>query len=76
MIDTPEIPPLSRQRAWQIKQQHDGKCIKCGKPLASKALCREHLIQNREHGRKRSGATKEYKCMSRRLEQDRGPHHD
>ncbi len=44
--------PISRQRKYQLRMQRDGRCSKCGKPVAQGSLCLEHLVQTRELKRK------------------------
>lgn len=45
---------MTRQRAWQIKQQREGRCILCGRPVAgaSKLRCRLHLDKARQRYQK------------------------
>lgn len=39
---------LSRQRLWQIKQQKQGKCVICAKPLVTKTHCQIHADSQRK----------------------------
>lgn len=50
---------MTRQRAWQLKQQQAGRCILCGKPVfgASKLRCRKHIEDGRKRYRARVGDT-------------------
>jgi hypothetical protein len=45
---------VSRQRRWQLRQQRDGKCPKCGE-LAVGFFCQKHGEAKRMNYRKRQG---------------------
>jgi len=47
---------ISRQRAWQIKQNELGNCEKCGKPaFKDGSMCKRCGIKNRLDTRSRRG---------------------
>ena len=40
----------SRQRAYQLRQNEKGLCMKCGERIYKAGLCEEHYHYNRIHG--------------------------
>lgn len=41
------MKPISRQRAWQLRKQAEGKCTQCGNPSReSKTQCEECAVKN------------------------------
>ena len=52
----------SRQRKYQLRMKHHGRCTLCGKPLAkgSRSLCLKHLIYARERPRRKPGFKHRY----------------
>jgi len=61
--------PISRQRKYQLRMQRDRRCCQCGMPAAHGLRCLQHLIQDREQTRKRSGYTRRYRrSITYRLE--------
>lgn len=43
IVDIARVLGVSRQRAWQIVKQFEGKCVLCSKPLESFCIyCDEH----------------------------------
>jgi hypothetical protein len=52
---------VSRQRKYQLRMRRDGRCTKCGEPIArGMVLCVKHLVQARERMRKVTGARRRY----------------
>ena len=43
--------PVSRQRKYQLRRQHNGRCIICGEPAVTAAHCLFHAIKYREQRR-------------------------
>jgi hypothetical protein len=53
----------SRQRKWQERQLHDGKCVQCGKPRGeSKRLCDECLDKDLDRRRAKRGVESPRGC--------------
>lgn len=48
---------MTRQRAWQLKMEAEGKCVICAEPAKGK-LCEEHRRKSRESSQRRRDAVK------------------
>ena len=67
IIDEFSHLPVSRQRKTQLRYKRDGKCMICGKPLATKYHCLKHAETVRERGRKRLGFQRRFNSLTYRL---------
>ena len=62
---------LSRQRKYQLRMMRDKRCEKCGEPAPQGPLCLKHLVEHREHQRKKRGLKRRYyRTLSYRLEEE------
>lgn len=49
---------MTKQRAWQLKMNAEGRCTVCGKPRdpESKTYCVRHHLDQRRRNRRRQGS--------------------
>lgn len=59
-INESKYRKYTKQRRYQLRRIHDGKCKICGKPAVNSCYCANHASDNRERVRKLKGYKKRY----------------
>lgn len=64
---------LSKQRAYQLRHQSKGLCVKCDHPAITGSHCLAHAVYERERQRRKLNCVDEHDSKSRRLEKSHRP---